>query len=431
MINWTIYVIVAVGGAWLIMRQARRLHATEQASRRAQTSGRAAGEPVSLHPSIDPNRCVSIGACANACPEGDILGLVNGRAVLIEPQRCIGHGACAAACPVDAITLVFGTETRGVDIPHVRETFETNVEGIYIAGELGGMGLIRNAVTQGRQAAQNIARNRARRSDTLDVVIVGAGPAGLSAALQAKKDGLRYVIIDQDDIGGTVLSYPRQKLVMTQPMEIPLYGRFSRREVLKEELLELWRDVVARTRLEVRTFERLEAVARPNGHFSVKTTKGEYAARNILLAIGRRGTPRRLGVPGEDTAKVTYRLIEPEQYRNGSVLVVGGGDSAVEAALALSREEGTRVTLSYRGEAFGRVKPANADKIASAARSGDVDVRLKSEVAEIGPDRVMLKDNGDRRELANDYVIVCAGGEMPTGLLRRLGVEIETKFGSR
>jgi putative YpdA family bacillithiol system oxidoreductase len=393
--------------------------------------GRAAGEPVSLHPSLDPNRCVSIGACASACPEGDILGLVNGRAVLIEPQRCIGHGACAAACPVDAITLVFGTETRGVDIPHVRETFETNIEGIYIAGELGGMGLIRNAVTQGRQAAQSVARNRSRDPASLDVLIVGAGPAGLAAALQAHKDGLRYAIIDQDDMGGTILSYPRQKLVMTQPVEIPLYGRFTRREVLKEELLELWRDIVARTGVEVRTYERLETVTRPNGYFDITTTKGTYTARNVLLAIGRRGTPRKLGVPGEGTSKVTYRLIEPEQYRNGRVLVVGGGDSAVEAALALSREDGTHVTLSYRGEAFGRVKPANAEKIAAANRSGNVDLRLESEVVEIAPDRVALKENGDRRELANDYVIVCAGGEVPTALLRRLGVEIETKFGSR
>jgi thioredoxin reductase/NAD-dependent dihydropyrimidine dehydrogenase PreA subunit len=419
--------LVIVGSYWTNHhRAAHRARARHDENREA-----GVGEPVTLHPSLDPNRCIGIGACVSACPEGEILGIVDGRAVLIEPTRCIGHSACAAACPVDAITLVFGTATRGVDIPMVRETFETNVEGIYIAGELGGMGLIRNAVTQGRQAVENLSQRRSHDPSVADVVIVGAGPAGLSASLQAETMALRYVTVDQDDVGGTLLSYPRQKLVMTQPMEIPMYGRFNKREARKEELLELWKTILQTTGVEVNTFERLESVVKPNGHFVVTTTRNEYATKNILLAIGRRGTPRKLGVPGEGLPTVTYKLIEPEQYRGRRMLVVGGGDSAVEAAVTLGQEEATRVTLSYRRDGFSRIKPENKRRIEAAADAGAVDVRFGSEVREIRRGEVVIEQGGKVEELANDYTLVLAGGELPTPLLRKLGVEIETKFGKR
>ena len=410
-----------------VARQKRRDARARQT--REENIRAGVGEPVTLHPSLDPNRCISIGACVSACPEGEILGIVDGRAELIDPTRCIGHGACAAACPVGAISLVFGTATRGVDIPVVRETFETNADSIYIAGELGGMGLIRNAVTQGRQAVENLSQRPSNDPSVHDVAIVGAGPAGLSATLQAEKMGLRYVTIDQDDIGGTLLSYPRQKLVMTQPMDIPLYGRFNRREAHKEELLELWHDIVARTGVIINTHERLEDVTRPNGHFEVTTTKGRYVARNILLAIGRRGTPRKLGVPGEELPKVTYRLIEPEQYAGKNVLIVGGGDSAVEAAVALGAQSGTRATLSYRRDAFSRIKPGNQRRIEAAGSEGTVSLRLGSQVREIRSDNVVLEEGGNTAEIENDYTLVFVGGELPTPFLKRLGVEIETKFG--
>jgi len=389
-------------------------------------------EPVSLHPEVDPNRCIGTGGCVKACPEGEIIGIVNGRFSLLAPNKCIGHGACMAACPVDAITLVFGSAKRGVDIPHVRENFETNVDGIFIAGELGGMGLIRNAVTQGRQAVENIAaRGKCADKSVHDVVIVGAGPAGLSATLQAEKAGLRYVTVDQEDIGGTVLTYPRQKLVMTQPMEIPLHGKYTRREIQKEELIDLWRDIIDKTGVEIRTRERLESVVRPNGYFEVATTGGGYAARNVLLAIGRRGTPRKLGVPGEETSKVTYRLLEPEQYRNKKLLVVGGGDSAVEAAVALAGVRGTDVTLSYRKTAFARIKEDNLRKIDEAIAAGSVAVLFESHVDRITPTTVDLSHNGTVQEYPNDFVFVFIGGELPTPFLAKMGVKIETKFGER
>ncbi len=434
MIEQLVYGVVAVIAVAMIATYVFRYRATTRRARQKLRKSAEAGlvEPVSLHPEVDPNRCIGTGGCVKACPEGDIIGIVNGRFALLAPNKCIGHGACMAACPVDAITLVFGTARRGVDIPHVRANFETNVDGIFIAGELGGMGLIRNAVTQGRQAAENIAsRPRSTDPSVQDVVIVGAGPAGLSATLQAAKAGLRYITLDQEDIGGTVLTYPRQKLVMTQPMEIPLYGKYSRREVLKEELIDLWRSIVDDTGVTVQTHERLESVTRSNGHFEVATTRGRYTSRNVLLAIGRRGTPRKLGVPGEDSSKVTYRLLEPEQYRRKSLFVVGGGDSAVEAALALANEPGTTVTLSYRKNTFSRLKEENLLRINSAIKSGTVDVLFESRIERVSSTSVAVNHGGEAHEIPNDYVFVFIGGELPTPLLEKIGVNIETKFGER
>jgi thioredoxin reductase (NADPH) len=398
---------------------------------KALQNGSATGEPPSLHPSLDPNRCISIGACANACPEGEIIAMFNGAPELIEPTRCIGHGACAAACPVDAISLVFGTATRGMDIPHVRDTFETNVPGIYIAGELGGMGLIRNAVTQGAQAIDYIAKTLSGNGVPHDVAIIGAGAAGISATLQSKKKRLKYLTLEQEDIGGTVLRYPRQKIVMTQPMELPLYGKCNFREIKKEELLALWHEVIRKTGTKIHTSEKLEHVGGRNGAFEIRSSKGTYRAKKLLLAIGRGGTPRKLGVPGEKSSKVAYKLIEPEQYARKRVLVVGGGDSAVEAALALAREPGTRVSVSYRRGEFTRIKPKNRQLIEAAINNGTVEMFFESQVQRIDRDKVTLDVAGESCDIPNDYVLVFAGGEMPTKFLKGLGIDVTTKFGEQ
>ncbi len=406
----------------------------EKSAREKLTKATQSGlmEPVSLHPIIDANRCISTGACVSACPEGEIIGIVNGKAELVTPTKCIGHGACYAACPVDGIELVFGTARRGVEIPHVKENFETNVPGIFIAGELGGMGLIRNAITQGGEAVQYLSQNLSKKyPEAYDVAIVGAGPAGLAATLQAEKQGLRYITLDQDDVGGTILSYPRQKLVMTQPMDIPLYGKCKFREIQKEELLDLWSTIIKKTGIGINTHEKLEDVQRVNGYFEVKTAKQQYLAQRVLLAIGRRGTPRKLGVPGEHSSKVAYKLIEPEQYKKKQVLVVGGGDSAIEAAMSLSEQEGTKVTLSYRKEVFSRIKEMNQTRIEKAMKSGQVHVIFNSTVKEIRGDQVILTKDGKEGYLPEDYVFVFAGGELPSKFLAKIGIEIETKYGER
>lgn len=390
-------------------------------------------EPPSLHPDINPSRCAGCGSCVVACPETGVLGMISGKAVLVSPANCIGHGACEVACPMDAIRLVFGTETRGVDIPRVGADFETNVPGIFIAGELGGMGLIRNAVEQGRQAIEEIGRRtRAARAGRLDVVIVGAGPAGFAATLGARKLGLRSATIEQETLGGTVAHYPRGKLVMTAPVELPLYGRVRLRETSKEGLLELWSEVERQTGVEISYTEQVREIARDADGFEVRTSRGHYRTGAVLLCIGRRGTPRKLEVPGEDLAKVVYRLTEPGQYTGQHVLVVGGGDSALEAAATLGEEvPGTTVTLSYRSPAFSRAKPKNRERIDEAAKSGAVTVRMESVVREILADRVRLESQGQPLEIPNDAVIVCAGGVLPTGFLESIGIEIETKHGTR
>ena len=424
---WTAYA-VPLAFALLLHLHARRRRELASVAVLRQSMETGMTEPPSLHPVVNPALCCGAGACVSACPE-EALGIVNGKAQLINPTVCIGHGACAASCPVEAIRLVFGTERRGMEIPHVKPTFETNVHGVYIAGELGGMGLVRKAAEQGRQAMESIAKGSGG-GDVLDVVIVGAGPAGLSASLGAMEKKLSFVTLEQEDsLGGTVYHYPRNKIVMTQPVVLPLVGKARLGEISKESLLAFWQDIVDRFRMKIEFGQRVEKVTAIENGFIVKTDRTEYSTRAVLMAIGRRGTPRKLGVPGEELPKVVYRLIDPEQYRGRHVLVVGGGDSAIEAAVAIAAEEGSSVTLSYRGEAFGRVKQKNRERLADAEGTGSLKVMLGSKVSRIDAKCVYLECD-ETVKLANDAVIVCAGGILPTPMLKEMGIRVETKFGT-
>ena len=410
-----------------LIRRKRREKLAEDTWNKNLESGLT--EPASLHPVIDPNVCLGSSACLLACPE-EAIGIINGKGVLVSPAHCIGHGACASACPVGAIKLVFGTERRGVDIPQLKPNFETNVPGIFIAGELGGMGLIRKAAEQGRQAIESI-KKRGRGKTAHDVVIIGAGPAGISATLAAKHHGMRCVTIEQEEtFGGTTLHYPRGKVVMTAPMKLPIFGKVNLRETTKEILMKLWEDVVAKTHIKINFNERMEKIEHSGNSFTVVTNRARYPTRSVLLSIGRRGTPRKLEVPGEDLEKVVYRLIDPEQYRGKKVLVVGGGDAALEAALATCIEPGTNVTLSYRSNAFSRVKPKNRQLIEEAQKSGRLSILLESNVKKILPKKVLLDQKGTPIDLPNDAVIICAGGILPTPLLKEIGIEVETRHGT-
>jgi thioredoxin reductase len=386
-------------------------------------------EPVSLHPVIDPNRCLGSAACVPACPEGDVLGIIAGKAQLINPTHCIGHGACRAACPHDAITLVFGTEKRGVDIPFVSPSFQTNVPGIFIAGELGGMGLIRNAIEQGRQAVESIRKLNGKGS-RYDLVIVGAGPAGFSASLAALQHRLRFVTIEQETLGGTVAHYPRGKIVMTQPAMLPIIGKVKMRETSKEALLRFWQGVEKKTGVRVNYRERMEDISKNGSGFVVKTTRRTYETRALLLAIGRRGTPRKLDVPGEELPKVVYRLIDPEQYNRQHVLVVGGGDAALEAATSIAEQPGTTVTLSYRSNAFSRAKEKNRMKVQAMEAAKRLRIMLGSNVKSIEQRKVTLERGGRSGKIPNDAVIICAGGVLPTPFLKQLGINVDTKHGT-
>lgn len=426
--TWLLYFLpLLVALLWYLRRNRKREQRDRTHLEETQRSG--IPEPVTLHPVIDPNKCIGSSACVKACPE-HALGIVRGKAVLVQPDHCIGHGACETACPVEAIRLVFGTEKRGIDIPHVKPTFETNVPGIYIAGELGGMGLVRKGIEQGVRAIESIRKHRSK-GDALDVVIVGAGPAGFAASLAAKEAGLRFVTIEQEDgLGGCVYHYPRHKLTMTAPMKLPIIGKFNRYEITKEELLEFWNHAVRTTGLTIHFRERMESLKQSGDGFVVTTPKAEYRTANVLLAIGRRGTPRKLGVPGEEQPKVVYRLIDAEQYCGQHVLVVGGGDSAAEAALAVAAEKGTTVTLSCRGdEIFTRPKAKNRENLRLFVEKKRLTVHLHANVKAIGTDTVTVTLQEREITIKNDAVIVCAGGTLPTPMLKEIGVMVETYYG--
>ncbi len=387
-------------------------------------------EPVSLHPHINLNSCIGSAACIADCPEKDILGIVDGIATVINTANCVGHGACFHACPVEAISLRIGTESRGIDLPHVSETFETNFKGIYIAGELGGMGLIKNSVEQGQQAIENIVKSKKPNPhNVIDVVIIGAGPAGISATLAAKKHGLTSVTFEQDSLGGTVYTFPRAKIVMTSPMDLPLYGKAKLYDTSKDELLQLWHKVINENNIEIKEKTKVgQIIPLENDTFKILTnTNEEYICNHVLLSIGRRGSPRKLNVPGEESQKVAYRLLEPERIQNKKVLVVGGGDSAIETVL-LVRDE-NEATLSYRKDQFSRLKPKNKEKIYQAIEDGSVNVIFNSNVVSINDDNVLLKIEDDTKQIENDLVYIFAGGELPTAFLQKAGVEVKKRFG--
>ena len=415
---------------WYLRRQKKISDITIEKIAIAKEEGRY--EPISLHPYIDLDTCIGSSACISACPEKDILGLVNGKATAISASNCVGHGACFHACPVEAISLRIGTEKRGVELPHVNQTFETNMKGIYIAGELGGMGLIKNSVEQGRQAVENIVKSlKPSSNDALDLVIIGAGPAGISGALTAKKNGLKFKVLEQYTLGGTVYSFPRAKIVMTNPMDLPLYGKVKLYDTSKDELLNVWHDALTKNNISIQENTKVDNIfPQQDGSFKIVTANEvELFANQVLIAIGRRGTPRKLGIKGENIPKVYYRLLDSEKIEGKNILVVGGGDSAVESAMLLMDKN--NVILSYRKDQFARIKLKNREKIKRAEQNDSLSIIYNSNLKEVEEKKIRLQVNGEdaEREIDNDLVYIFAGGELPSKFLANAGIEIQKRFG--
>ncbi len=390
--------------------------------------------PRAQHPRIQGDSCIGCGACVTVCPEGDVLGLVGGKATIINGHKCIGHGLCAEACPVGAITMVMAKASSGADLPLLNEEYETNVQNLFIVGELGGLALIKNAVNQGRDCMDVVAqrmgdlRANSATHDIWDVVVVGAGPAGISASLRAAEHGLKAITIERETVGGTVTKYPRQKLVMTSPVEFPLHGRFNKTTLSKEDLLAFWKKIMERTDLNIHTSTGVEKVQKlPDGLFAIYTASEELRSRAVVLAVGRAGTPRKLGVKGEELPHVLYRLIEADHYTNKNILIVGGGDSAVEAAMGLAHQPGNKVTLSYRRDEFSRLKDRNAKRIQEHVESHKIDVLFNSIPSEFREGSVSIEVGGEVREIPNDFVWIFAGGIPPSDFLKSAGVAFGTE----
>ncbi len=389
-------------------------------------------EPLTLHPEVDPALCAGCGNCTRVCPEGDILKLINHKAVLVSPTKCVGHGECEAACPTNAISLVFGTKTRGMDLPRITTDYETNVPGLYIAGELGGMGLIRNAVKQGFLAAAHALDHLGSQKNDVDLLIIGAGPAGLAASLTAISKKKKYICIEQNRFGGTVYNFPRQKVVMTHPADLPIVGKmkFKSNKVSKEELLEYWNEIRKTTGLKVQEETRFETLKAVDNGFEVQTNRGMIRASKVILGIGVRGTPRKLGLKNEDLPKVTYNLIDPEQYQSKNVVVVGGGNAGVESAQMLANPKyKNRVTLLVRGETFDRCNEENKRIIENMEKAKQLEIWFNSSVKEIQTDKIKIQKGADLQEINNDFIFVFAGAELPHQFLMSLGINMDKKFG--
>ena len=428
----------AVGAAitlFFVLNYLRGLKRRDAHARAAAEQGKLFSDgPKAQHPHIDTSNCIGCGGCTSVCPEGDVLAMVAGKAVIVNGHKCIGHALCADACPVGAITMVMASPSMSADMPYLTPEHETTVSGLFIIGELGGLALIKNAVNQGRDCVDlikdRLAQNPVAQSadGIFDVLIVGAGPAGISASLRAIENKLNYITLERDEVGGTVAKYPRQKLVMTSPVEFPMYGKFKKMQLSKENLLAFWDMVLNRSDFNVVTGEKVAGIEKgEDGVFTVVSENNRYRARHVILALGRAGEPRKLGVKGEELPKVMYRLIEADHYINKKILVVGGGDSAVEAAMGLAHQAGNQVTLVYRGERFGRIKERNAKRLEDCMRSGKVKVMFETNPAEFKADSVILDVKGIRQEIPNDFVWIFAGGTPPNDLLKKIGVG----FGAR
>lgn len=378
-----------------------------------------------MYPSVNRGVCVGCGTCVLSCKVKKTLALISGKSTLVDPRVCDACGNCEKACPTGANQMLEYGQKLKIRVPQIDENFETNVPGIYIIGTLAGAGLIKEAINQGRAVLNHIMRSV--YPDRLPhVLIIGAGPAGLSAFLSSRKFGLPSTCLEKGAAANTIRNFPKRKIVMAEPVDMPLFGPLWVGDTTREKLLEVWDGILEKTKAPIVTGARLEGVRREGGRFIVSAGGQEIPCDRIILALGVRGEPRKLKVPGEDLPKVFYNLIDAQEFKGRRIAVVGGGDASLEASLALA-SQGCRVTLVVRGESFPMAKARNREKIAAAIEAKTVEVRFKSAVREIKPKSVVVTSGESAEELENDAVFIMIGGELPYPLLEKIGINIVEK----
>ncbi|MDT7541758.1 MAG: hypothetical protein QOE33_1662 [Acidobacteriota bacterium] len=416
------------------------------------------------HPVIITERCIGCHACVEACPH-DVLAVVDGFATPIAREQCVEDTSCQVECPVSPKACIVVNTTKAIPkrkVPARDARFETNVAGCYIVGDVSGTPLIKNAANEGadviRHVIEDLGQSPAEPNAQLDLVIIGAGPAGLSAAVLAAQAGLRYVAIEQDRLLATIEAYPANKYVYFKPETMQSRGGIDvpGAGAQREALLETWTRTIFERGVKVNERESCKSVRRAEDgdYFTIETEAGvakeprKYIARRVVLALGNRGTPMKLGVRGEDLRvvidgraepKVQYRLADPEAYKRRRIVVVGAGNSAIEAAVDLvARRDGDQITfrpdeetnevaLVIRSDMKNDLKFNNKMQIYDCIDSGKINVHFGTAIKEVRAGEVVLMNARTKEETAtikNDLVFALIGGERPTEFLKSIGIKI-------